>query len=414
MSFYEELKWRNLIKDCSNENQVKELLDNGKIKFYCGFDPTADSLTVGHLVQITMILLMQQQGHLPVILVGGGTGLIGDPKETEERKLLSLKHFLKNAKRIESQFKSILFNKNIEFVNNYEWLPSLDIISFLRKYGKFFNINYMLSKQTVAKRLASGISFTEFTYMILQSLDFYHLYKKHNVQLQLGGSDQWGNITSGLELIRKLETNHNAFGISTPLLLNANGTKFGKSEQGVLWLNPKKTPPYEVYQYFLNIGDQEIINYLKTLTLIPKKEILNLEQHTLNQPQQRLAQKALAQHIFNLIYPPNVLPECLQTNKILFLNKKNTWQEQDFTLLQKTLFCHHLQTVDSICLADALVNTKLTSSKSEAREFIHKGVIQIFDQKIKQVDYTITKNNALFNKYVLLKKGKKNNALIIF
>ncbi|CCP88392.1 tyrosyl-tRNA synthetase, partial CDS, partial [Candidatus Phytoplasma solani] len=211
MSFYEELKWRNLIKDCNNEEELKQLLDHGKIKFYCGFDPTADSLTVGHLVQITMILLLQQQGHLPVILVGGATGLIGDPKETEERKLLSLEKSLKNAQSIEKQFKAILSDQRIEFVNNYEWLSKLDVITFLRKYGKLFNLNYMLAKQTVAKRLSSGISFTEFTYMILQSLDYYYLYKNHGVQLQLGGSDQWGNITSGLELIRKLEVKHNAF-----------------------------------------------------------------------------------------------------------------------------------------------------------------------------------------------------------
>ncbi|CCP88774.1 tyrosine--tRNA ligase [Candidatus Phytoplasma solani] len=413
MSFYEELKWRNLIKDCNNEEELKQLLDHGKIKFYCGFDPTADSLTVGHLVQITMILLLQQQGHLPVILVGGATGLIGDPKETEERKLLSLEKSLKNAQSIEKQFKAILSDQRIEFVNNYEWLSKLDVITFLRKYGKLFNLNYMLAKQTVAKRLSSGISFTEFTYMILQSLDYYYLYKNHGVQLQLGGSDQWGNITSGLELIRKLEVKHNAFGISTPLLLNANGTKFGKSEQGVLWLNPEKTSPYEIYQYFLNVGDAEIINYLKTLTLISKKEILELEKQTLQNPQKRLGQMALAKNIINLIYSPKVLQDCLKTNELLFSNKKKVLMQEDFLLLEKTLFCYSTQ-LDSIFLVDALVKTKLTTSKSEAREFIKKGNIKIFNQQIKNPDYLITKETTLFNKYILLKKSKKNNALIFF
>ncbi|MGL9688153.1 MAG: tyrosine--tRNA ligase [Candidatus Phytoplasma sp. TWB_XP] len=413
MSFYEELKWRNLIKDCSNETQVKELLDNNQVKFYCGFDPTSNSLTVGHLVQITMILLMQRQEHLPVILVGGATGLIGDPKETEERKLLSLENSLQNAKSIECQLKNILLNKKVEFVNNYQWISQIDIISFLRNYGKLFNINYMLSKHAVAKRLASGISFTEFSYMILQSLDFHHLYKNHKVRLQLGGSDQWGNITSGLELIRKLEKKSDALGISTPLLLNSDGTKFGKSEKGVLWVNPSMTSPYEIYQYFLNVSDKEVINYLKMLTLIPKKEILELEKNTLENPQQRLAQKALTQSIITLIHSSDILQECIKTNQILFSNaKKESFQEKDFILLQKTLFCH--STKEDILLVDALVQTKLATSKSEAREFIKDNTIKLFNQEIKSLDFAITKKNTLFDKYVLLKKGKKNNALIVF
>jgi tyrosyl-tRNA synthetase len=413
MSFYEELKWRNLIKDCSNETQVKELLDNNQIKFYCGFDPTSHSLTVGHLVQITMILLMQRQGHIPVILVGGATGLIGDPKETEERKLLSLENSLQNAKSIKSQLKKIFFNKQVEFLNNYQWISKIDIISFLRKYGKFFNINYMLSKRVVAKRLASGISFTEFSYIILQSLDFHHLYKNNKVRLQLGGSDQWGNITSGLELIRKLEKTNDALGISTPLLLNSDGNKFGKSEKGILWLNPSMTSPYDLYQYFLNVSDKEAINYLKMLTLIPKQKILELEKQTLENPQQRLAQKSLTQSIISLIHSSDILQECIKTNQILFSNtQKECFQEKDFILLKKTLFCH--STKEDISLVDSLVQTKLATSKSEAREFIKDKNVTLFNQKIKSLDFLITKENALFGKYVLLKKGKKNNALIIF
>ncbi|CAM11880.1 Tyrosyl-tRNA synthetase [Candidatus Phytoplasma australiense] len=413
MSFYEELKWRNLIKDSSDEKELKNLLDCKKIKFYCGFDPTSDSLTVGHLVQLTMMSLLEKQGHSPFILVGGATGLIGDPKETEERKLLSLETSLQNAKSLETQLKKILFQKKITFLNNYEWFSQLDIITFLRKYGKLFNINYMLNKQTVAKRLSSGISFTEFTYMILQSLDFHHLYKNYGVQLQLGGSDQWGNITSGLELIRKLETTSHAFGLSTPLLLNANGTKFGKSEQDVLWLDPQKTSPYKIYQYFLNLADEEVVNCLKQLTLIPKEEILELEKATLQTPQKRLAQKALANNIVNLIYSQKVLQECHKTNEVLFLNKKKeSFQEADFTLLNKTLFSYETSLV-SIPLSEALVKTQLTTSKREAREFIQRGSIQIFNEKIKNPDYLIDKKNTLFNKYVLLKKGKKNNSLII-
>ena len=245
MSLYEELLWRNMVKDISNEADTKKLLDHDKIKFYCGFDPTGDSLTVGHLVQIVRMMFLQKHGHTPVVLVGGATGLIGDPKETQERKLLTLEQSLHNANKIKEQLSRFL-GGNAEFVNNYDWISKIDLISFLRDYGKHFNINYMLAKDTVAKRLESGISYTEFSYMILQSIDYHHLYKYHNVKLQFGGSDQWGNITSGLELIRKLEGPNDAVGMSSPLLLKADGTKFGKSESGALWIDRTLTSPYEL------------------------------------------------------------------------------------------------------------------------------------------------------------------------
>ncbi|HHY96650.1 MAG TPA: tyrosine--tRNA ligase, partial [Acholeplasma sp.] len=246
MTLYESLLWRGMIKDVSNEDLAKNHLNENSIKFYVGYDPTGQSLTVGHLVQIMRMKYLEKHGHKPVVLIGGATGLIGDPKETQERKLLTLEESLRNAQKIENQIRKLL--PDAQFVNNYDWISKVDLISFLRDYGKHFNVSYMIAKDTVQKRLAEGISYTEFSYMILQSMDWVHLYKNENVKIQFGGSDQWGNITSGLELMRKVVGEHDAVGLSSPLLLKADGTKFGKSESGALWLDENLTTPYEMYQ----------------------------------------------------------------------------------------------------------------------------------------------------------------------
>jgi len=251
MKLYDELLWRGLIKDVSNEEKARELLDHDQIKFYCGFDPTGESLTIGHLVQVVRMLLLEKYGHTPIVLIGGATGLIGDPRQTSERKLLTLEESLQNAEKIKLQLSQFLDPNKAIFVNNYDWIGKIDMISFLRDYGKHFSINYMIAKDTVQKRLEIGISYTEFSYMLIQAIDFLHLYRELDCKLQFGGSDQWGNITTGLELIRKLEgENSKAIGLSSPLLLKADGSKFGKSESGALWLDGNLTSPYEVYQYF--------------------------------------------------------------------------------------------------------------------------------------------------------------------
>src|SRR5690606_1275165 len=288
--------WRGMVKDVSNVEAAKKLMNEKQTKFYVGYDPTGESLTVGHLVQIVRMKYLQKHGHIPVVLIGGATGLIGDPKETQERKLLALDQSLANANKIETQIKKLL-GGNAIFVNNYDWISKIDTITFLRDYGKYFNIAYMLAKDTVQKRIDIGISYTEFSYMILQSIDWLHLFKEQDVKIQFGGSDQWGNITSGLELIRKVVGENDAVGLSSPLLLKADGTKFGKSETGALWLDENLTSPYELYQYFFNASDKDIENYLKLLTTLEREEIETLLKESREKPELRIAQRRLAEEV---------------------------------------------------------------------------------------------------------------------
>ncbi|OHE47681.1 MAG: tyrosine--tRNA ligase, partial [Tenericutes bacterium RIFOXYA12_FULL_35_10] len=319
MKLYEELLWRGLIKDVSNEEKTKELLNDQKIKFYCGFDPTGESLTVGHLVQVVRMMLLEKYGHTPIVLIGGATGLIGDPRQTSERKLLTLEESLQNAEKIKVQLQHFLNPEKAIFVNNYDWIGKIDMISFLRDYGKHFSINYMIAKDTVQKRLDVGISYTEFSYMLIQAIDFLHLYRTLDCKLQFGGSDQWGNITTGLELIRKLEgENNQAIGLSSPLLLKADGTKFGKSESGALWLDAELTSPYEIYQYFFNASDLDVVNYLKTLTLLDKEEIDQLVEELKEHPENRGAQKKLASEVVKLVHGEKALTQALKVTEALF------------------------------------------------------------------------------------------------
>ena len=308
MKLYDDLIWRGMIKDVSDEEQAQKHLNEEQVKFYCGFDPTGESLTVGHLVQIVRMLLLQKYGHTPIVLIGGATGLIGDPKQTSERKLLTLQESLSNAERIKNQIEKFLGSENVIYVNNYDWIKNIDTISFLRDYGKHFNINYMLSKDVVQRRLDIGISYTEFSYMIIQSIDFLELYRDKDCKIQFGGSDQWGNITAGLELIRKvLGDKSDAVGLSSPLLLKADGTKFGKSESGALWLDESLTSAYELYQYFMNAADADISKFLRTLTLLSKEEIEALEKEAIEFPEKRSAQKMVASEIVKLVHGEEAL-----------------------------------------------------------------------------------------------------------
>lgn len=413
MKCYDDLIWRGLIKDVSNEEKARELLDQHKINFYCGFDPTGESLTVGHLVQIVRMKLLETYGHTPIVLIGGATGLIGDPKQTSERKLLTLEESLQNAEKIKKQLSTFLSPEKAIFVNNYDWIKQIDMISFLRDYGKHFSINYMIAKDTVQKRLEVGISYTEFSYMLIQAIDFLHLYRTHDCKLQFGGSDQWGNITTGLELIRKLEGEESkAIGLSSPLLLKADGSKFGKSESGALWLDETLTTPYEIYQYFVNASDQDVVNYLKQLTLLSKEDIEDLEEKSKSQPELREAQKRLAAEVTELIHGKEALNEALKVTEALFSGEFMDLSRNAFKMLEQTL--------DSVVLLepkqilDVLVDTKLAQSKREAREFVTNGAITVNDQKMTNLDSTIDKSNLLYDQYAIVRRGKKKYALIIF
>lgn len=411
MSLYNELVWRDLIKDVSNEEKTKDLLDNDKIRFYCGFDPTGKSLTVGHLVQIVRMKLLQQYGHTPVVLIGGATGLIGDPRATSERELLTLEESLKNAELIKTQISRFLDPKNTLYVNNNDWIKDIDMITFLRDYGKNFNINYMLSKETVQARLETGITYTEFSYMLIQAIDFLHLYKNYDVKMQFGGSDQWGNITTGLELIRKELGKNEAVGMSSPLLLKSDGEKFGKSESGAIWLDRNLTSPYELYQYFLNTSDSDVLNYLKALTLLSKDEIISLVDTLKTEAHKRIPQRRLAEEVVKFVHGDKALEEALRVTEALFTGKFDSLNITELKSLENTLDKAVLS--EDKRLIKALVDTKLASSNREAREFVKNGAISLNGTKITDVDYEIKEDDALFNKYIILKRGRRRNSLLI-
>jgi tyrosyl-tRNA synthetase len=390
-----------MIKDVSDETLAKTLLNDEKTAFYCGFDPTGESLTVGHLVQIVRMKLLQSYGHKPIVLIGGATGLIGDPKQTSERKLLTLEQSLENAMKIEIQLKHFLGDDAL-YVNNYDWIKHIDMISFLRDYGKQFSINYMLAKDTVSKRLETGISYTEFSYMLIQAIDFLHLYDHHQCKIQFGGSDQWGNITTGLELIRKTHPDAKALGLSSPLLLKSDGTKFGKSESGTLWLDKHLTSAFTLYQYFLNASDQDVQNYLYLLTLLGNDDIKEILETHHTSPHLRLAQKRVATEVVTLVHGKEELERALVMTEALFENSFDALDE---------IACENLANALPLTkeknLVEALIQLELATSKREAREFIQNQAISLNGHKVTDTNYVITPKDGLFNQYVIVKRGKK-------
>ena len=410
MKCYEDFIFRGLLKDISNEEVLIKAFNEEQFRFYIGYDPSAKSLTVGHLVQLIRSRLLANYGHIPVVVIGGGTGLIGDPRPTAERKLLSIDESLENGKYIKKQIKKIL--PNAIYVNNYSWLKDIDMISFLRDYGKHFQINYMLDKEVIKTRLDSGISFTEFSYMIIQSIDFYQLYKNYGVRSQTGGSDQWGNLTAGLELIKKIIPDNNAFAFSSPLLLKNDGSKFGKTESGALYLDSSLTSPFELYQYFLNASDKDVENYLKFLTLLSKDEIISiLKEHSIN-PELRIAQKKIASEIVKLVHGSQALTEAKKVTNALFNNDFSTLSLLQFQSILKVLPNKEIE-CESL-LVDVLVDLGLAQSKREAKEFIASGAIILGEEKIFDINFRVTKKNAYFEKYLIIKRGKKKAALGVF
>jgi len=405
MKLYEELEWRGFIKDVSDEALAKKLLNEDKITFYCGFDPTADSLTVGHLVQIIRILLLQKYGHKPIVLVGGATGLIGDPKESGERKLLTLDESLKNAEKLKVLLSKYIDSNDAIMVNNYDWISKINVIEFLRDYGKNFSINYMLAKDSVTSRLESGISYTEFSYMILQAIDFMYLYKNYNCRLQFGGSDQWGNITAGLELIRKtINDKDDILGISSNLLMKSDGTKFGKSEKGALWLNKELTSPYTLYQYFVNTTDSDVVQYLKSLTLLEPDKIIELEDSVKSEPHLRKAQKELAKEIVVFLHGNKEYENALKITEALFSGNILDLSKEE---LEDAFKDAESFIVEDENILDVLVNNNVVASKREAREFISNGALYLNGKKIDNEELILNKSNTLYDKYYVFRKGKK-------
>ena len=414
MNIIDELQWRDAINQQTNEEGLRELIENNSISLYCGVDPTGGSMHIGHLIPFMMMKRFQLAGHKPFILIGGATGTIGDPSgRTSERTLQTLETVQKNVESLSSQMKK-LFGKdaNVTIVNNYDWLSSLTLLDFLRSYGKDFNINTMLAKDIVASRLDKGISFTEFAYQILQSIDFLHLFKSHNVQLQIGGADQWGNITSGLDLIRKKEgTNAEVFGLTIPLMLKADGTKFGKTAGGAIWLDPKRTSPYEFYQFWLNQDDRDVIKYLKFFTFLDKEEIDFLEEKVKNEPEKREAQKRLAEEVTKFVHGETALQEAQKITQALFSGnvKDLTVKEIEQGLKNMPSFNTTNETKN---IVDWLVEINCEPSKRQAREDVINGAININGEKITDINFSVNPNSAFEGKYIIIRKGKRNYFLV--
>lgn len=408
MDLIKELQWRGLIKDVTDLELLKES-SKKKMTLYCGFDPTADSLHIGHLVPVLMLKRFHDHGHRVIALVGGGTGLIGDPAfRSTERQLLTVETGKKNALKIREQLSQYLDFSNPDkalLLNNYDWLSEITLIDYLNEFGTQFPVNYMLAKETVASRLERGLTYMEFSYMILQALDFHKLYKDYGCNLQIGGSDQWGNITSGVELIRRKEGLY-VSGLTLPLITKADGTKFGKSDEGgALWLNKELTSSYQIYQYFLNTLDADVINYLKVFTFLSPKEIEEYEVKTKEAPHLREAQKTLAYELVKTMHGEEEAREALKMSEILFGGNI-----KELTLPQLKICLEGVKSVDiqeGSELVDGLVALKAATSKRDARELINNGAIYINGEKVVDTYYSFKKEEAIGGELFVIRKSKK-------
>lgn len=407
MKLFDELKYRGLINDVTSP-QLEEKLNNGGLTFYIGTDPTGDSLHIGHYSSLLCAKRLKEHGHHPIMLVGGATGFIGDPKASGERNMLTKEVLEHNYQCLSKQIEALF---GFEMVNNLDWTKDISVIDFLRDYGKYFNVNYMINKETVKRRLDAGISYTEFSYMILQALDFLHLYEDKGCTLQLGGQDQWGNITSGLELIRKKHgADVECYGLTMPLITKADGTKFGKSESGTVWLDKHKTSAYEMYQFLVNSEDEKVIDYLKKLTFLSKEEIDALEEKVKTEPHFREAQKTLTKEVVTFLHGEEEYNKALKITNALF---KGNIKELDAGELQDALKGFEAAEIaDELTLTDTLVQAGIASSKREAREWINQGSIQINGDKVKDVEFIVSSKNAISKGRTLIKKGKRNYFVI--
>lgn len=415
MNLINELKWRGTIKDVTNDDFFATL-EEKKIVFYIGFDPTGDSLHVGSLLQIVNTMRLANYGCKGVILTGGFTGLIGDPSgKNVERKLLTLEEVQINESKIKNQLMKIINNENIIFESNYTWFGKMTLLDFLRFTGKSFNISEMIKKDIVSSRMQSGISFTEFSYQTLQAHDWTELYERYGVNTQFGGSDQWGNLTAGTELLRKKFGVTNSYGVTTPLVKKSDGNKFGKSETGTIWLDKEKTSEYELFQFFYNSYDKDVIDYLKYFTFLSYEEITNLEEKVKIEPFKREAQKVLAYEVVKLVHGEEGLSIAKLATEALFKNQISNLKKDVLLSIMPSLNNNSYKTnEDKTYLIDALISTGLAKSKREGREFLKANAIRVNDLVCSEENMLLDEKNALFDKYFILKRGKKKiGALII-
>ncbi|ETT46581.1 tyrosine--tRNA ligase [Paenibacillus sp. FSL H7-0756] len=416
MNIIDELLWRDAINQQTDADGLRELTESKAVSLYCGVDPTGNSMHIGHLIPFMMLRRFQLAGHRPVILIGGATGTIGDPSGRQsERSLQTLEQVQENVDALTAQMKKLFItdgDNQVRMVNNYDWTKDMNVIEFLRDIGKNFSINTMLAKDVVSSRLDSGISFTEFSYQILQSMDYLHLFQHEDVQLQIGGSDQWGNITSGLDLIRKKEGNEaKAFGLTIPLMLKADGTKFGKSAGGAIWLDPKQTTPYEFYQFWANTDDRDVVKYLKYFTFLSKEEIEALEEKVATEPHKREAQKALAEEMTRFVHSEELLEQAKRISAALFSGdiRSLTADEIEEGFKEMPTFTAGKETKN---IVDWLVELGVEPSKRQAREDITKGAISINGERVNELETEITAEDAIGGKFIIVRKGKKNYSLV--
>ncbi|AIQ57198.1 tyrosine--tRNA ligase [Paenibacillus borealis] len=416
MNIIDELLWRDAINQQTDADGLRELTESKAVSLYCGVDPTGNSMHIGHLIPFMMLRRFQLAGHRPVILIGGATGTIGDPSGRQsERSLQTLEQVQENVDALTAQMKKLFITEGdnqVRMVNNYDWTKDMNVIEFLRDIGKNFSINTMLAKDVVSSRLDSGISFTEFSYQILQSMDYLHLYQHEDVQLQIGGSDQWGNITSGLDLIRKKEgADAKAFGLTIPLMLKADGTKFGKSAGGAVWLDPKQTTPYEFYQFWANTDDRDVVKYLKYFTFLSKEEIEALEEKVATEPHKREAQKTLAEEMTRFVHSEELLEQAKRISAALFSGDISslTADEIEEGFKEMPTFT---ATKESKNIVDWLVDLGIEPSKRQAREDITKGAISINGERVNELETEITAELAIGGRFIIVRKGKKNYSLV--
>lgn len=407
MNFIEDLKWRGALNQITDEAGLLEAMASGKVGAYVGTDPTADSLHLGHLIPFMVLKRFQKAGGKAVIIIGGATGAIGDPRPTTERQLLSSEQLAENEKGITAQVTKLFGDNDTRIVNNNDWLGQLTLTDFLRDYGKLFSINVMLKKDVVASRLETGISFTEFTYQVLQGIDFHELWRREDVKLQIGGSDQWGNITSGIDLIHSLEGNEaKAFGLTIPLMTDSTGKKFGKSEGNAIWLDPKKTSPYTFYQFWLNQGDADVVKYLKYFTFLGSEEIDDLAEAVATNPGERLAQRRLAQEVTKFVHGEAAVKEAEDLSTALFSGNVATLSAAQIAdAFGGVPSFEAANTVKNI--VDFLVDGGVEASKRQAREDVANGAISINGEKVTDVAAEINPLSHYDGQFVLVRRGKK-------
>lgn len=414
----DDLRWRGLLYQQTDEQGLESLLNEQKVKLYCGVDPTADSMHIGHIVPLLTLRRFQMHGHTPTLLIGGATGMIGDPSgRSEERQLQTPEQVDQNVQGIKKQLEMIFdFNSNAgntaQLVNNKDWIGELTLIDFLRDYGKLLTVNYMLAKDNVASRLAEGISYTEFSYMLMQAADFDHLYREHGVRVQIGGSDQWGNITTGLEVLRKThEEEVKAFGFTIPLVTKADGTKFGKTAGGAVWLDAKKTSPYEFYQFWINTADSDVVKYLKIFTFLSREEIEALEVAVQEEPHLRQAQKTLAEEMTKLVHGEDALDQAIRITEALFKGDLKALTVNEMKDAFKDVPTVELKKED-INIVDFLVEAKVSSSKRQAREDVTNGAISLNGDKVQDLSFLVDSAVRLDEQFTIVRRGKKKYAMV--